>query len=98
MCCKCARWAVPAWLDGTRRERGEKQMKYVFIVNPVSGHKDKEAIFNRIRSAFRLLDDEMIVASIKRLLQSNIRCGLQNYKQYSLTYNLQQLVFQVDIN
>ena len=33
-------------------------MKYVFIV---SGHKDKEAIFNRIRSAFRLLDDEMIV-------------------------------------
>ena len=44
------------------------------------------------------LDDEMIVASIKRLLQSNIRCGLQNYKQYSLTYNLQQLVFQVDIN
>ena len=36
-------------------------MKYVFIVNPVSGHKDKEAIFNRIRSAFRLLDDEMIV-------------------------------------
>ena len=61
MCCKCARWAVPAWLDGTRRERGEKQMKYVFIVNPVSGHKDKEAIFNRIRSAFRLLDDEMIV-------------------------------------
>ena len=61
MCCKCARWAVPAWLDGIRRERGEKQMKYVFIVNPVSGHKDKEAIFNRIRSAFRLLDDEMIV-------------------------------------
>lgn len=61
MCCKCARWAVPAWLDGARRERGEKQMKYVFIVNPVSGHKDKEAIFSRIRSAFRLLDDEMIV-------------------------------------
>ena len=61
MCCKCARWAVPAWLDGARRERGEKQMKYVFIVNPVSGHKDKEAIFNRIRSAFRLIDDEMIV-------------------------------------
>ena len=36
-------------------------MKYVFIVNPVSGHKDKEAIFSRIRSAFRLIDDEMIV-------------------------------------
>ena len=45
MCCKCARWAVPAWPDGIRCERGEKQMKYVFIVNPVSGHKDKEAIF-----------------------------------------------------
>lgn len=61
MCCKCARWVVHAWPDGIRRERGEKQMKYVFIVNPVSGHKDKEAIFSRIRSAFRLIDDEMIV-------------------------------------
>ena len=37
-------------------------MKYVFIVNPVSGHKDKEAIFNRIRSAFRLLDDDFFSA------------------------------------
>ena len=73
-------------------------MKYVFIVNPVAGNDNKAKIFSRIKSTFRLIDDEMIVASIKRLLQSNIRCGLQNYKQYSLTYNLQQLVFQVDIN
>ena len=43
------------------------------------------------------LDDEMIVASIKNLLQSNIQCGSQNYKQYSLSYNLKQLVFQVDL-
>ena len=43
------------------------------------------------------LDDEMIVASIKKLLQSNIQCGSQNYKQYSLSYNLKQLVFQVDL-
>ena len=55
MCCKCARWAVPAWPDGIRRERGEKQMKYVFIVNPVSGHKDKEAIFSRSAPLFVLL-------------------------------------------
>ena len=34
------------------------------------------------------LDDEMIVASIKKLLQSNIQCGSQNYKQYSLSANI----------
>lgn len=43
------------------------------------------------------IDDEMIVASIKKLLQSNIQCGLQSCKQYRLTYNLKQLVFQVDL-
>lgn len=43
------------------------------------------------------LDDEMIVSSIKKLLQANIQCGLQSYKQYRLTYNLKQLVFQVDL-
>lgn len=45
----------------------------------------------------KFLDDEMIVASIKKFLQSNIQCGSQNYKQYSLSYNLKQLVFQVDL-
>ena len=47
-------------------------MKYVFIVNPVSGHKDKEAIFNRIRSAFRLIDDEMIVERLQRLMRQSM--------------------------
>ena len=43
------------------------------------------------------LDDETIVASVTKLLRSNIQCGLQNYKQYRLTYNMKQLVFQVDL-
>lgn len=36
-------------------------MKYVFIVNPISGNDNKQQIFKRIRSSFRLIDDEMIV-------------------------------------
>lgn len=36
-------------------------MKYIFIVNPISGNDNKQKIFNRIQSAFRLIDDEMIV-------------------------------------
>lgn len=36
-------------------------MKYVFIINPIAGNKDKERIINRIKSTFRLIDDEMIV-------------------------------------
>lgn len=36
-------------------------MKYVFIINPISGHEDKQQIFSRIRSAFRLIDDDMVL-------------------------------------
>lgn len=36
-------------------------MKYIFVVNPISGHDDKQQIFSRIRSAFRMIDDEMIL-------------------------------------
>lgn len=36
-------------------------MKYVFIVNPIAGNDDKKEIFSRIKSAFRFIDDEMIV-------------------------------------
>lgn len=36
-------------------------MKFVFIVNPIAGNDDKKEIFSRIRSAFRFIDDEMIV-------------------------------------
>lgn len=43
------------------------------------------------------LNDKMMVASIKKLLQANIQCGLKSYRQFSLTYNLKQLVFQVDL-
>lgn len=43
------------------------------------------------------LNDEMIVSSIKKLLKANIQCDQQSYKQYRLTYNLKQLVFQVDL-
>lgn len=36
-------------------------MKYIFIVNPIAGHNDKEKIFSRIKSTFRMIDDEMII-------------------------------------
>lgn len=36
-------------------------MKYVFIINPIAGNKDKARIISRIQSTFRQLDDEMIV-------------------------------------
>ena len=36
-------------------------MKYVFIINPISGNDDKVKIFSRIKSTFRLLDDDMIL-------------------------------------
>jgi len=36
-------------------------MKYVFIVNPIAGNDNKVKIFSRIKSTFRLIDDEMIV-------------------------------------
>lgn len=36
-------------------------MKYVFIVNPVAGNDDKKKLFYRIKSAFRQIDDELII-------------------------------------
>lgn len=36
-------------------------MKYIFIVNPVAGHEDKKKLFDRMKSTFRRLDDEMII-------------------------------------
>ncbi|MCD7796840.1 MAG: hypothetical protein LUG95_04330 [Clostridiales bacterium] len=36
-------------------------MKYIFIINPIAGNDDKKKIFSRIKSTFRLIDDEMII-------------------------------------
>ncbi|MGN0522216.1 MAG: diacylglycerol/lipid kinase family protein [Eubacterium sp.] len=36
-------------------------MKYIFIVNPIAGNDDKIKIFSKIKSTFRLIDDEMIL-------------------------------------
>ena len=36
-------------------------MKYVFIMNPIAGNKDKEQYISRIKSTFRMSNDEMIV-------------------------------------
>ena len=36
-------------------------MKYIFIINPISGNKDKENFISRIKSTFRMIDDELIV-------------------------------------
>jgi YegS/Rv2252/BmrU family lipid kinase len=40
-------------------------MKYIFIINPVAGNKNKERIISRIQSTFRGLDDEMIIEETK---------------------------------
>lgn len=36
-------------------------MKYIFIVNPAAGNNDKKFIFERIKSTFRFIDDEMVI-------------------------------------
>ena len=36
-------------------------MKYVFIENPIAGNKNKQDLFKRVQSAFRMIDDEMII-------------------------------------
>ena len=38
-------------------------MKYIFIINPIAGNDDKAKIFSRIKSTFRMSNDEMIVES-----------------------------------
>lgn len=40
-------------------------MKYFFIVNPIAGNDNQEKIFSRIKSTFRLIDDEMIIEETK---------------------------------
>lgn len=40
-------------------------MKYVFVVNPIAGNDNKQRIFSRIKSTFRLLNDEMIMEETK---------------------------------
>ena len=41
-------------------------MKYVFVINPIAGNDDKQKIFSRIKSTFRLIDDEMIIEETKQ--------------------------------
>lgn len=36
-------------------------MKYVFIENPIAGNKSRQMLFKQVQSAFRLIDDEMII-------------------------------------
>lgn len=36
-------------------------MKYIFIENPIAGNKSRQMLFKQVQSAFRLIDDEMIV-------------------------------------
>ncbi len=40
-------------------------MKYIFIVNPIAGNDDKNKIFSRIKSTFRMIDDEMIIETTR---------------------------------
>ena len=42
-------------------------MKYVFVINPIAGNDDKQKIFSRIKSTFRLIDDEMIIEALKEM-------------------------------
>ena len=58
---------MPCAYDPTRRrlsgniDRGKRNVKYVFIMNPIAGNKNKEKIISRIQSTFRMIDDEMII-------------------------------------
>lgn len=40
-------------------------MRYIFVINPIAGNDNKQKIFSRIKSTFRLLDDEMIIEPTK---------------------------------
>ena len=40
-------------------------MKYIFVVNPIAGNDDKEKLFARMKSTFRLIEDEMIIEETK---------------------------------
>ena len=34
-------------------------MKFVFVINPIAGNDNKRKIFSRIKSTFRMLDNDM---------------------------------------
>ncbi len=36
-------------------------MKYIFIENPIAGNKSRQLLFRQVQSAFRFIDDEMII-------------------------------------
>ena len=40
-------------------------MKYIFVVNPIAGNDNKQRIFSRMKSTFRLIEDEMIIEETK---------------------------------
>ncbi len=40
-------------------------MKYIFIVNPIAGNDNKKRIFSRMKSTFRLIEDEMVIEETK---------------------------------
>lgn len=40
-------------------------MKYIFVINPIAGNDNKKKLFSRIKSTFRLIDDEMILEETK---------------------------------
>lgn len=42
-------------------------MKYVFIMNPIAGNKNKERIISAIKSTFRMSDDEMVIEETQKI-------------------------------
>ena len=40
-------------------------MKYIFVINPIAGNDNKKKLFSRIKSTFRLIEDEMILEETK---------------------------------
>lgn len=70
--------------------RGKELASYIRKTSSV-----KKTIVFKLPKGF--LDDESIVGSIQKLLQANIQCGLFECKQYTINYNLKQMVFQLDL-
>ena len=40
-------------------------MKFVFVINPIAGNDNKRKIFSRIKSTFRMLDNDMVIEPTK---------------------------------
>ena len=70
--------------------RGRELASYIRNVSSV-----KKTMVFKLHRVY--IDDELIVSAIQRILQANIQCGKIGYTQYSLSCNLNQLVFQVDL-